>query len=81
MLDALPPHRGHQPRPGRYISPDGFTARDVTRHGWRDLTAKDDVESALDLLEVKGWLRHLPEANIGRPKTAYAINPLIKLEI
>jgi hypothetical protein len=59
---------------------DGFTARDVTRHGWRDLTSKDDVESALDLLEVKGWLRHLPEANMGRPKTAYAINPLIKLE-
>lgn len=57
---------------------DGFTVRDVTRHGWRDLTANGDVESALDLLENKGWLRRLPEANIGRPTTAYAINPLIK---
>jgi hypothetical protein len=57
---------------------DGFTTRDVTRNGWRDLTAKDQVESALDLLEDKGWLRRLPDASIGRPKIAYAINPLIQ---
>ena len=36
---------------------DGFTLRDVRRNQWRNLTADDPIQSALDWLEDEDWLR------------------------
>ncbi|TAM93841.1 MAG: DUF3987 domain-containing protein [Rhodanobacteraceae bacterium] len=55
--------------------PDGFTSRDVQRHGWGGLTERDVIASALELLVE---LRHLAaettstSATGGRPSTTYA---------
>jgi Protein of unknown function (DUF3987) len=60
---------------------DGFTARDVQRHGWSKLTDHDHVQRGLDLLvdldqlaaDAAGNTRHG-----GRPKVTYRINPATK---
>lgn len=39
---------------------DGFTARDVGRNQWRNLTTDDAVQAALDWLEDEGWIRGEP---------------------
>ena len=60
---------------------DGFTARDVQRHGWSKLTDHDHVQRGLDLLVD---LDHLAvdaagnTAHGGRPKVTYRINPATK---
>jgi putative DNA primase/helicase len=60
---------------------DGFTARDVHRHGWSHLTDRDHIQFGLDLLVD---LDHLAGRDInagergGRPKVIYMINPASK---
>jgi putative DNA primase/helicase len=60
---------------------DGFTARDVHRHGWSYLTDRDHIQFGLDLLVD---LDHLAGRDInagergGRPKVIYMINPASK---
>ena len=59
---------------------DGFTARDIQRHGWSGLTDRGPIQLGLDLLVD---LDHLAEMGGnrgygGRPKVTYAINPASK---
>jgi hypothetical protein len=57
---------------------DGFTARDVRRNGWRNLTTDTAVRSALDWLVDDHWLWSIeaPGASTGgRPTTRYWVNP------
>src|SRR5262245_14859209 len=58
---------------------DGFTARDIQRHGWSRLTDRDHIQRGLDLLIE---LDHLADVTAGkpgyggRPKVSYWINPM-----
>src|SRR5262249_7340828 len=60
---------------------NGFTARDVQRHGWSNLTDKKQVQLGLGLLVD---LDYLAEAGApgtdrgGRPKITYRINPAFR---
>jgi hypothetical protein len=36
---------------------DGFTARDVRRNQWRNLTTDEAVQAAVDWLEDGSWIR------------------------
>ena len=54
---------------------DGFTLRDVARKGWAQLTEKEEVKEALELLIDLGWLRATEERSNGRPTVRYWINP------
>jgi hypothetical protein len=57
---------------------DGFSARDIQRHNWADLTDGEQVKLGLGLLVDLDWLA---EARLnggtsgGRPKMIYKINP------
>ncbi|MCP4996613.1 MAG: DUF3987 domain-containing protein, partial [Gammaproteobacteria bacterium] len=59
---------------------DGFTARDVRRNQWRNLTSDDSVHAALDWLEDEGWLRGEEVGGTGpgtgRRTRRYSINPM-----
>ena len=53
-----------------------FTARDVYRKGWTDLTDSLDVQRAVELLLDYGWLwAEEREIKIGRPTKVYLVNP------
>jgi putative DNA primase/helicase len=57
---------------------DGFTARDVHRHGWSNLTERVSVQAGLDLLVDCDYLAPItsqPDSQGGRPKITFAINP------
>jgi putative DNA primase/helicase len=57
---------------------DGFTARDVHRHGWSNLTERDAVQAGLNLLVDCDYLAPItsqPDSQRGRPKITFAINP------
>jgi hypothetical protein len=58
---------------------DGFTARDVRRNQWRNLTTDDAVQAALDWLEDEGWIRGASTGGTGpgtgRRTTRYQIHP------
>jgi hypothetical protein len=58
---------------------DGFTARDVRRNQWRNLTTDDAVQAALDWLEDEGWIRGATMGGTGpgtgRRTTRYQIHP------
>jgi putative DNA primase/helicase len=57
---------------------DGFTARDILRHGWAHLTERDQIGSGLNLLVELDHLAAVESASVpqgGRPKTTYSINP------
>jgi Protein of unknown function (DUF3987) len=62
---------------------DGFTARDIQRHGWSRLTDRDHIQRGLDLLVE---LDHLVDVTAGkpgyggRPKVSYWINPVSRDE-
>lgn len=64
-------------RQGKLI--DGFTARDVRRNQWRNLTSDEAVQAALDWLEDEGWLRADEVGGTGpgtgRRTWRYFINP------
>jgi putative DNA primase/helicase len=60
---------------------EGFTARDVQRHGWSKLTDHDHVQCGLDLLVDLDHLAADAAGNAGyggRPKVTYRINPATK---
>ena len=57
---------------------DGFTARDILRHGWSHLTERDQIGAGLNLLVELDHLAAVESASVphgGRPKTIYRINP------
>lgn len=60
---------------------DGFTAREVQRHGWQSLTTAGDVLAALEWLLDSGWLHASRDPNDlgtgGRPTNIYNINPKV----
>ncbi len=60
---------------------DGFTVRDVYRHGWSMLTTRPEATDAVEMLVVDlGWLRAVADKAIdgeGRPTVRYLINPKI----
>jgi hypothetical protein len=58
--------------------PDGFTARDILRHGWAHLTDREQLVAGLNLLVELDHLAAVESAPIpqgGRLKTTYSINP------
>jgi hypothetical protein len=61
---------------------NGFTAREVQRHGWQSLTTPDDVRNALEWLVDAGWLRinRVTNSEGGRPTETYTINPKVGLK-
>lgn len=60
---------------------DGFTAREVRRNRWRNLSSDESVHAALDWLEDEGWLRSKEVGGIGpgtgRRTFQYFINPKV----
>jgi hypothetical protein len=58
---------------------DGFTARDVRRHGWSGLIDHTRVQAGLDLLVEFNYLTPAPAriGQPGRPKAAFMINPAV----
>lgn len=56
---------------------DGFTARGIYRNQWAQLTDKEMVQAACDMLVSKHWLQEIetPAAFQQRPKIEYRINP------
>jgi putative DNA primase/helicase len=61
---------------------DGFTLRDVRRNQWRNLTADEAIQAALDWLEDEDWLRGEASGGTGpgsgRRTVRYRINPTVK---
>lgn len=58
---------------------DGFTARDVVRKGWTGISSSMQAESALAVLEERGWIVSADiEDQPGRPTTRYYINPHVR---
>ena len=56
---------------------DGFALRDVYRRGWTDLSDRDDVKRAVELLCDLDWLSSVREETDGAPRTRFWINPKI----
>jgi hypothetical protein len=57
---------------------EGFTSRDVLRHGWSHLAELDQISSGLNLLAELNYISAVESVvgpRGGRPKVAYAINP------
>ena len=52
---------------------DGFTARDIHRHGWSHLADRDQVQAGLNLLCDLDWIRAAEQRPLGggRPTTFY----------
>jgi putative DNA primase/helicase len=58
---------------------DGFMAREVHQHHWSNLTDTTQVKAGLDLLCDFNWLKAVDQkGGMGRPTTAYQINPKAK---
>jgi len=55
--------------------PDGFTARDVYRGKWANLSDRGHVQAGLDLLDDLDHLASTTNKTGGRPRTTYSINP------
>lgn len=60
---------------------DGFTAREVRRNRWRNLSSDEAVHAALDWLEDESWLRSIEVGGVGpgtgRRTFQYFINPKV----
>jgi hypothetical protein len=57
---------------------DGFTAREIQRRGWSNLSERDHVQAGLELLCDLDWLRAercIAGATGGRPSFTYRFNP------
>jgi putative DNA primase/helicase len=55
---------------------DGFSARDIQRRGWSNLTDRGQIQTGLDLLTDFDWI--VPEHDkpaLGRPTIRFKINP------
>lgn len=60
---------------------DGFSAREIYRNGWTNLTDVDLVKEACDELEAANWLRRIEQTAGGRGRTRdarYEINPAVR---
>jgi putative DNA primase/helicase len=57
---------------------DGFTARDIQRKDWANLSDRANMHSGLDLLCDLDWLRAEKRETGGRPSVSYRINPKAK---
>jgi hypothetical protein len=58
-----------------------FSARQVSRRGWRNLTSSSDVEAALDQLIEKHWISaedSRPDT-VGRRSARYIVNPKVPM--
>jgi len=58
---------------------DGFTIRDVERKNWGALKTPAAINSAIAILEERGWLKSVgdSENKVGRQTTRYFINPAV----
>jgi putative DNA primase/helicase len=52
-----------------------FTARDVYRRGWSNLSNRECVQAGLDLLDDLDWLIATTERTGGRPRVIFTVNP------
>jgi hypothetical protein len=55
---------------------DGFTAREIQRRCWSNLSERDLVKAALELLVDYDWLAENVAPTGGRPLATYSINPV-----
>ena len=51
-----------------------FTARQITQRGWSNLTERDAVADALEILTEHGWLTEREQETGGRPATLYRLH-------
>ena len=62
---------------------DGFTVREVYRHGWTMLSAGKEAAEAVEVLVDMGWLRAARDEKVnntdGRPTVRYYINPRLNI--
>ncbi len=56
---------------------EGFTARDVYRNQWSNLSDREAVQAGLDLLADLDWLATSTAQSAGRSRTSYRINPRV----
>jgi hypothetical protein len=54
---------------------DGFSARQIRRHEWSNLTDQEQITAGLDLLVDYDWLAEKLISTPGRPRRVYFINP------
>jgi hypothetical protein len=54
---------------------DGFTAREIYRNHWADLSDRNRTQAGLDLLDDFDWLRGEKQETGGRATLVYRINP------
>jgi hypothetical protein len=54
---------------------DGFTARDIYRNHWADLSDRNRTQAGLDLLDDFDWLRGEKRETGGRASVVYFVNP------
>jgi len=54
---------------------DGFSARDIYRREWANLSDREQVQAGLDLLVDHDWLAQQATPTAGRTRTAYLVNP------
>jgi hypothetical protein len=54
---------------------DGFTARDIYRNHWTDLSDRNRTQAGLDLLDDFDWLRGEKRETGGRASMVYRVNP------
>jgi putative DNA primase/helicase len=54
---------------------DGFSARDIYRHDWSNLSDRAQVQAGLDLLADFDWIATEELRTGGKSKTIYRINP------
>lgn len=52
-----------------------FTARDIQRKDWSNLTDKDQISAGLDLLDDLHWIRSRRVDTGGRPKMVFTVSP------
>ena len=57
---------------------DGFSVRDVYRHGWSGLAHPEEAQAAIDLLIDLNWLAVEEIETKGRKRTEHRINPQIQ---
>ena len=52
-----------------------FTARDIQRKDWSNLTDKDQISAGLEVLDDLHWVRSRKTDTGGRPKVLFTVNP------
>jgi putative DNA primase/helicase len=59
---------------------DGFTQRDVYMHHWSKLSSPEEVQAAINVLCLHGWLKLQELKTSGRPKTLIRLHPKLRKE-